>query len=157
MSRLSRASRRPPASAACTREPDLQSFSELTGRDLWWRGDVGHLIQNEAEHHHRLLDAGEPAATAKATWKRLAFFDLAPESGEGTYVVFAPGGSRLITVSGYSPNSIGGNPGHMLIAPEVAAAPKLPALVGLSFALANEQVMLLHRSAPPSVTRRSSY
>jgi hypothetical protein len=79
-------------------------------------------------------------------------FDLGYE-----YVVFAPEGPRMITVSAAIEVGIGGNPGHMLIAPESAADPELPALVALSVALANEQVMLLHRSAPPSVTRRSSY
>jgi len=78
-------------------------------------------------------------------------FDLGYE-----YAFFAPGGPRMITVSAAMEVGIGGNPGHMLIAPEAAADPELPALVGLSIALANEQVLLLHRSARPSVTRRSS-
>jgi hypothetical protein len=63
----------------------------------------------------------------------------------------------MITVSAAMEVVIGGNPGHMLIAPAAAADPELPALVGLSVALANEQVLLLHRPARPSVTSRSSY
>jgi hypothetical protein len=62
------------------------------------------------------------------------------------YVVFAPGGARLITVSAAIEHGIGGTAGQMLIAPDAAADPELPAFVGLSFALACEQVMLLHRS-----------
>jgi hypothetical protein len=73
------------------------------------------------------------------------------------YVVFVPGGLRMITVSAAMEVGIGGNPGHMLISPESAADPELPALISLSVALSNEQVLLLHRSARPSVTRRSSY
>jgi hypothetical protein len=191
----------------------VRSFSELTGKDLWWRGDVENQIPFEAERHYVLFDATEPVATALATWQRLAYFNMVTESGDGTYqvhvnlldpkrptvawkvgastslagfvlesegsitakgwissasgatlvweptfdlgyeyVVFAPGGSRLITVSGYLPHGIGGNPGHMLIAPEVAAAPELPALVALSFALASEQLMLLHRSKPQGLS-----
>jgi hypothetical protein len=63
------------------------------------------------------------------------------------YVVFESGGPRLITVSA-ALKVIGGNSGHMLIASEAAADPELPALVGLSFALACEQGLFLHRSAP---------
>lgn len=70
-------------------------------------------------------------------------FDLGYE-----YVVFVPESPRLITVSAAIEHGIGGNPGHMLIAPEASADPELPALVALSFALANEQVLLLHRSRP---------
>jgi hypothetical protein len=66
------------------------------------------------------------------------------------YVVFAPGGPRLITLSAAIKHGIGGNAGHMLIAPE-AADPELPALVGLGFTLACEQVLLLHRSWPRSL------
>jgi hypothetical protein len=156
-----------------------------------------------------LLDTGDAVVTAQVTWKRLMYFDVVAESGDGTYevhidlldpkrrsvawkageavglagfiqeseglitakgwittasgatlvweptsdwgyeyVMFAPGGPRLITVSGYLPHSIGGNPGHMLIAPELAAAPELPVLVSLAFALANEQLMQLHRPQP---------
>lgn len=64
------------------------------------------------------------------------------------YVLFAPGGPRLITVSALAGASIGGNPGHMLIAPEAASDPELPALVALTLALSCEQVLLLHRDAP---------
>ena len=165
-------------------------------------------IRTEGEIHYVLYDANEPVVTAQATWKRLAYFDLVVESGEGAhqvhidtmdwhrrsvawktgeptslagfvlesegsfsvkgwittasgrsfalaptsasgfeYVVFPPGGRRLITVFPLI-KGIGGNPGYMLIAPEAASDPELPALVGLSFALACEQVMLVHRSGP---------
>jgi hypothetical protein len=63
------------------------------------------------------------------------------------YVVFAPGGPRLITVSAAFEVAIGGNPGHMLIAPEAATDPQLPALVALGFALACEQALRLHWDA----------
>ncbi|HXC77376.1 MAG TPA: hypothetical protein VNU19_10015 [Candidatus Acidoferrum sp.] len=62
------------------------------------------------------------------------------------YVVFAPAGPRLITVSAALEHRIGGTAGNMLIASEAAGDPELPALAGLGFALACEQVMLLHRS-----------
>jgi len=73
------------------------------------------------------------------------------------YVIYAPGGPRLVTLSAaFSLGTnlaghMGGNPGHMLIAPEEAGDPELPALVALNFALANEQVYLIHRdmNAPP--------
>jgi hypothetical protein len=67
------------------------------------------------------------------------------------YVIFVPGGPRLVTLSAaFSLGTnlaghMGGNPGHMLIASEEADDPELPALVALNFALANEQVVLLHR------------
>jgi hypothetical protein len=185
----------------------VRSLADLVGLDLWWRGEIGNRIPSAAERPYALFNGNEPVVTARATWMRLAFFELVMESGEGTYqvhmnlldpkrpsvawkvgestslagftreseglitakgwittasgaslawaptfelgyeyVLFAPGGARLITVSGYLPHSIGGNPGHMLIAPELAGAPELPALVGLSFALASEQVMRLHRA-----------
>jgi hypothetical protein len=61
------------------------------------------------------------------------------------YVLFQPGGQALITIAAAPSISIGGNPGHMLIAPDEAADPDLAALATLGFALANEQMLLLHR------------
>jgi hypothetical protein len=63
------------------------------------------------------------------------------------YVVYPPGGARLITASIAANVSIGGNPGHMLLAPETAWDSELPALVALAFAISNEQTRLLHRAA----------
>jgi hypothetical protein len=66
------------------------------------------------------------------------------------YVIFAPGGPRLITLAAAASIAIGGNSGQMTLAPEMAGDPELAPLVAMDFALANEQVLLLHRdmSAP---------
>ena len=71
------------------------------------------------------------------------------------YVIFAPGGPRLVTLSAafsFTKLAVGGNPGHLLVASEEADDPELPALVAMNFALANEQVYLIHRdmNAPRS-------
>jgi hypothetical protein len=61
------------------------------------------------------------------------------------YVVYAPGGPRLITLAAAASAHIGGNSGEMTLAPEMAGDADLAPLVAMGFALANEQVMLLHR------------
>jgi hypothetical protein len=82
-----------------------------------------------------------------AAGKHLAWAPIHPGAYE--YVTFAPGGPPLVTLAACSFSvSIGGDPGHMLIAAEAAGDPELPALVVLAFALANEQVLLLHRPEP---------
>ncbi|HET6312185.1 MAG TPA: hypothetical protein VFH00_14420 [Candidatus Nitrosotalea sp.] len=65
------------------------------------------------------------------------------------YVIFAPGGPRLITVSAVASLHIGGNPGQMTLAPEMAGDRELVPLVALGFALANEQLQLQLPYAPP--------
>ncbi|HEV2034762.1 MAG TPA: hypothetical protein VGU71_11300 [Candidatus Dormibacteraeota bacterium] len=67
------------------------------------------------------------------------------------YVIFVPGGPRLITLAAAASMSIGGNPGEMTLAPEMAGDAELAPLVALGFALANEQTYLIHRdmNAPP--------
>jgi hypothetical protein len=60
------------------------------------------------------------------------------------YTIFAVGGPRLLTLAAFG-KGIGGNPGHMSIEPEEATDVEMPALVAMAFAVANEQVRLLHR------------
>jgi hypothetical protein len=82
-----------------------------------------------------------------ARGRRLAWTPIQAASYE--YVIFEPNGPRQVTLAAASFSlSIGGDPGHTLIAPEASADPDLPALVVPAFALANEQVLLLHRPDP---------
>jgi hypothetical protein len=63
------------------------------------------------------------------------------------YVIRQADRPPLITMSA-TPDTrgIGGNPGHMNLSADCAGDPALAALVALGFALANEQVRLLHRT-----------
>lgn len=71
---------------------------------------------------------------------------LAPTRQVGyEYTIFAAGGPRMLTIAAFA-KAIGGNPGEMSIAPEEATDIEMPALVLMAFAVANEQVRLLHRS-----------
>jgi hypothetical protein len=65
------------------------------------------------------------------------------------YCMFVPGGPRLITLAAAASMHIGGNSGAMTLAPEMAGDTELAPLVALGFALANEQVLLLHRATQP--------
>jgi hypothetical protein len=65
------------------------------------------------------------------------------------YAIYAPGGPRLITLAAAASLHVGGNSGAMTLAPEMAADAELAPLVALGFAIANEQVMLLHRATEP--------
>jgi hypothetical protein len=65
------------------------------------------------------------------------------------YTIFVPGGPRLITLAAAASLHIGGNSGAMTLAPEMAGDAELAPLVALGFALANEQVLLLHRATQP--------
>ena len=65
------------------------------------------------------------------------------------YAIFVPGGPRLITLAASASLHIGGNSGAMTLAPEMAGDADLAPLVALGFAIANEQVMLLHRAMTP--------
>ena len=67
------------------------------------------------------------------------------------YVIFQPGGSRLVTIAAIAGASIGDTAGRMIVSPEGAADPELGGLVVLGFAVANEQFLLLHRPEPPSL------
>jgi hypothetical protein len=67
----------------------------------------------------------------------------------GEYTIFVPGGPRLITLAAAASLHIGGNPGAMTLAPEMAGDTELAPLVALGFAIANEQVRLLHRATQP--------
>jgi len=61
------------------------------------------------------------------------------------YVIYAPDGPRLITLAAAASMHVGGNSGEMTLAPDMAGDAELAPLVALAFALANEQVLLLHR------------
>jgi hypothetical protein len=65
------------------------------------------------------------------------------------YAIFVPGGPRLITIAAAASLHIGGNSGQMTLAPEMEGDRELAPLVALGFALANEQVMLIHRAVQP--------
>jgi hypothetical protein len=65
------------------------------------------------------------------------------------YAMFLPGGPRMITLAAAASLHIGGNSGAMTLAPEMAGDAELAPLVALGFALANEQVLLLHRAMTP--------
>ncbi|HKB32584.1 MAG TPA: hypothetical protein VKF16_01835 [Candidatus Dormibacteraeota bacterium] len=67
----------------------------------------------------------------------------------GEYAIFVPGGPRLITLAAAASLHIGGNPGAMTLAPEMAGDAELAPLVALGLAIANEQVRLLHRAVTP--------
>jgi hypothetical protein len=64
------------------------------------------------------------------------------------YSVLVPGRPPMLTLAGLAGTSIGGNPGHMLLADAESTDPELPALVALSLALACEQTLFLHRDHP---------
>jgi hypothetical protein len=82
-----------------------------------------------------------------ASLRRLAW---APTHAMGyEYAIFVPGGPRLITLAAAASLHIGGNSGAMTLAPEMAGDAELAPLVALGFALANEQVLLLHRATQP--------
>jgi hypothetical protein len=79
---------------------------------------------------------------------------MQPTSDPGIeYVVFPPDGAVLFSVAAAVRIAIGGNPGHMFIAPEESADSELPALVALSFAVACEQFLRLHWDAPAALPR----
>lgn len=65
------------------------------------------------------------------------------------YTIFVPGGPRLITLAAAASLHVGGNSGEMTLAPEMAGDAELAPLVALGFAIANEQVRLLHRALTP--------
>ncbi len=89
-----------------------------------------------------------------ATGRRFAWAPI--HEGAYEYTIFEPGGPRLVTLAASSFSlSVGGDPGHTLIAQEAAADPELAALVVLAFALTNEQVLLLHRPDPNRSNPRS--
>jgi hypothetical protein len=113
---------------------------------------------------------------ATASGRRLA---LAPTLDIGAeYVIYEPGGPRLVTMMATAGASIGGSlaramispetlahaasagvdvdtpPGRMIISPEGAANSELGGLVVLAFALANEQVLMLHHEQPVNEARR---
>ena len=79
-----------------------------------------------------------------ASLRRLAWAPTHPMGYE--YAIYAPGGPRLITLAAAASLHIGGNSGAMTLAPEMAADADLAPLVALGFAVANEQVLLLHRA-----------
>jgi hypothetical protein len=82
-----------------------------------------------------------------ASLRKLAW---TPTHGIGyEYCMFVPGGPRLITLAAAASMHIGGNSGAMTLAPEMAGDAELAPLVALGFALANEQVLLLHRATQP--------
>ena len=82
-----------------------------------------------------------------ASLRRLAWAPTHPMGYE--YSIFVPGGQRLITLAAAASLHVGGNSGAMTLAPEMAGDVELAPLVALGFALANEQVMLLHRAKQP--------
>jgi hypothetical protein len=82
-----------------------------------------------------------------ASLRRLAWAPTHPMGYE--YSIFVPGGQRLITLAAAASLHVGGNSGAMTLAPEMAGDVELAPLVALGFAIANEQVMLLHRATQP--------
>jgi hypothetical protein len=82
-----------------------------------------------------------------ASLRRLAWAPTHPMGYE--YAIYVPGGPRMITVAAAASLHIGGNSGAMTLAPEMAADAELAPLVALGFAVANEQVLLLHRALEP--------
>ena len=185
----------------------MESLSNLCGRELHWRVDMGLSVPETDAIHYVLWDADVPVATAQTIWQRSEFYDLIMECGEGTYqahvdisspagrpavawkvgqtaslagftfeeeglitvkgwidtasgrrlafepthelsaeyVIFPPGGPRLISVAAAAGRYIGDTAGRLIISPDAAQDIELPALVVLGFALACEEVMLLHR------------
>lgn len=185
----------------------MRSLSELTGQNLVWKVQPGSAsIPDQSQHSFVLFMGDEPVVQAQMIWRRLDFYDVIMEAGEGTYevhmdlavperhsvvnkagvnesaavfqlasesivtatgwittasqrklawapthelgyeyVIFAPGGPRLITLAAAASISVGGNSGQMTLAPEMAGDAELAPLVALGFALANEQVLLIHR------------
>ena len=106
---------------------------------------------------------------ATANGRNLAWVPTLDYSYE--YVIFQPGGPRLVTMAATfgAHSSITGSaarmmvppeitaeaaragigmPGCMIISPEGAADAELGGLVALGFAVANEQVMMLHHEQP---------
>src|SRR5579864_3790050 len=65
----------------------MRSFSELGGADLHWEFDTSPIIPDTGDRHYVLFDGSEPVVTAQATWQKLVFFEVALESGDGTYFV----------------------------------------------------------------------
>jgi hypothetical protein len=112
-----------------------------------WRTGVNQSMAGFRLHSEELITATGWITTAGGrtlVWE--------PEHPLGyEYVIFQPGGPRMVTLSAAFSFGInlgtGGNPGHMLIGSEMANDPELPALVAMNFALTNEQVLLVHRPA----------
>ena len=110
-------------------------------RSVAWRTGSDHSLAGFVLESEGLVTAKGWITTASG--RRLAW---EPTHSAGyEYVVFEAAGPRLITVSAAMHSGIGGNPGHMLMAPVTSADPELPALAALGFTLACEQAMLLHR------------
>jgi hypothetical protein len=108
-----------------------------------WKAGVGQSVAGFRLQSEGMITCKGWITTA--TGRQLAW---APVYENGyDYVVFAPGGPALVTMSATAEVSIGGHPGRMVISAEGAADPELGGLVALAFALANEQVLLLHRAA----------
>lgn len=144
---------------------------------IWQRIDYFDAIMESGEGTHQVhMDLTSPTRSS-VVWKTgenqsVAGFELvsesvitctgwintasrrtlawAPTHGMGyEYAIFASGGPRLITIAAASSLHIGGNSGQMTIAPEMEGDAELAPLVALGFALANEQVMLIHRAKQP--------
>lgn len=62
-----------------------RSLSELTGKDLRWRFDLGWMIPRTFDKPCALFDGDEPVVTGRVMWQRLKTFDLYMDSGEGSF------------------------------------------------------------------------
>jgi hypothetical protein len=149
----------------------------VQAQTIWQRNDHFDLVMESGEGTHQVhMDLTGPKRSS-VVWKlgetaSAAAFELVSESiitctgwintasqrtfawaptreMGGEYTIFVPGGPRLITLEVPASIHIGGNPGAMTLAPEMAADAELAPLVALGFAIANEQVRLLHRAVRP--------
>jgi hypothetical protein len=65
----------------------LLSFSELAGADLHWKVDSSPVIPAAGDLDYVLFRGSEAVVTAHVNWEKFVFFEVAVESGEGTYFV----------------------------------------------------------------------
>jgi hypothetical protein len=149
----------------------------VQAQTMWQRNEYFDAVMESGEGTHQVhMDLTGPKRTS-VVWKlgataSSAAFELASEGiitctgwintasqrtlawaptheMGGEYAIFVPGGPRLITLAVAASIHIGGNPGAMTLAPEMAGDADLAPLVALGLAIANEQVRLLHRATEP--------
>jgi len=128
-------------------EGTFQVHMDLTGASrasvVWKLGETASAAAFELASESIITCSGW---INTASLRRLAW---APHAMGYEYAIFVPGGPRLITLAAAASLHVGGNSGAMTLAPEMAGDTELAPLVALGFAIANEQVLLLHRATEP--------
>jgi hypothetical protein len=129
-------------------EGTYQVHMDLTGPKrssvVWKLGETATAAAFELASESIITCTGWITTASQRTLAWVPTYEMG-----GEYTIFLPGGPRLITLSAAASIHIGGNPGAMTLAPEMAGDADLAPLVALGLAIASEQVRLLHRAMTP--------